>query len=103
MFTGIVQGKGMVMEIARGEAFLSFVIQMTDLAVGLRKGASVSVSGVCLTVVEVEGELVQFDVMGETLEKTTLGSLEVGDDVNLERSCHVGDEVGGSSICIFLI
>lgn len=85
----------MIIEIARGEASLSFVIQMTDLAVGLRKGASVSVSGVCLTVVEAEGELVQFDVMGETLQKTNLGLLEVGDDVNLERSYHVGDEVGG--------
>lgn len=58
-------------------------------------GASVAVDGVCLTVVAIEQRCVAFDVIEETLRRTTLGSLRPGDEVNIERSLKFGDEVGG--------
>ncbi|MFQ5413872.1 MAG: riboflavin synthase [Phycisphaerae bacterium] len=58
-------------------------------------GASVCVSGVCLTVAGVTGATLDFDVITETLDRTTLGSLAPGDRVNLERSLSVGDAIDG--------
>ena len=59
------------------------------------RGASVAVSGVCLTAVAVSGSVVDFDVIDETLRRTTLGQRRVGDRVNVERAARFGDEVGG--------
>ena len=61
----------------------------------LNIGASVSINGVCLTVVAIESDIIQFDIINETLERTNLGDLVVGDMVNIERSLKFGDEVGG--------
>ena len=62
---------------------------------GLQIGASISIDGVCLTATEFSDDIVSFDVIPETLEKTTLGQLEQGHQVNVERSLRYGDEVGG--------
>ena len=62
---------------------------------GLQIGASISIDGVCLTATAFADEIVSFDVIPETLEKTTLGQLEQGHRVNVERSLRYGDEVGG--------
>ena len=61
-------------------------------------GASVAVAGVCLTVVEVTGEGVAFDVIDETLRVTTLGELSEGAEVNIERAARFGDEIGGHQL-----
>ena len=58
-------------------------------------GASVSINGVCLTVVSIDSNNVQFDIIDETIDRTNLGDLSVGDKVNIERSLKFGDEVGG--------
>jgi len=94
MFTGIVQGKGTVVSIETGNEITTFGIQVPSTE-GLQIGASVSIDGVCLTATEFSGEIVSFDVIPETLEKTTLGQLEQGQYVNVERSLRYGDEVGG--------
>ena len=94
MFTGIVQGKGTVVSIEIGNEITTFRIQVPSTE-GLQIGASVSIDGVCLTATEFSGEIVSFDVIPETLEKTTLGQLEQGNYVNVERSLRYGDEVGG--------
>ena len=94
MFTGIVQGKGTVVSIEIGNEITTFRIQVPSTE-GLQIGASVSIDGVCLTATEFSGEIVSFDVIPETLEKTTLGQLEQGHCVNVERSLRYGDEVGG--------
>lgn len=94
MFTGIVQGKGTVVSIEIGNEITTFRIQVPSTE-GLQIGASVSIDGVCLTATEFSGEIVSFDVIPETLEKTTLGQLEQGQYVNVERSLRYGDEVGG--------
>lgn len=95
MFTGIVQGTGRVVGVERKEQALSFVLDLGELARDLKLGASVSIAGVCLTVVAIEGTHVHFDVMRETLVKTALGFLRVDDVFNVERSAKVGDEIGG--------
>ena len=94
MFTGIVQGKGTVVAIEIGNEITTFRIQVPSTE-GLQIGASVSIDGVCLTATEFSGEIVSFDVIPETLGKTTLGQLEQGHHVNVERSLRYGDEVGG--------
>ena len=94
MFTGIVQGLANVHSIEKGEAVWTFAIDLPN-TVGLERGASVAVNGVCLTATEMDGERVLFDVINETLERTNLSSVQVGDDVNVERSLKMGDELGG--------
>ena len=66
-----------------------------DMLDNLQLGASVSHNGCCLTVTEVQGDLVSFDLMKETLRLTNLGDLNVGDQVNLERAARFNDEIGG--------
>ena len=95
MFTGIVAGTGKISSIS-GEDVIRFVIDFSSVPTdGLVTGASVSVDGVCLTVVEINSPNISFDAIPETLEKTTLGTKRVGDNVNLERALKMGDELGG--------
>ena len=94
MFTGIVQGTGAVASIEKGEAVWTFAIDLPNTA-GLERGASVAINGVCLTATEMDGARVFFDVIQETLERTNLGRLAAGDEVNVERSLKMGDELGG--------
>ena len=95
MFTGIVAGTGKISSIS-GEDVIRFVIDFSSVPTdGLVAGASVSVDGVCLTVVEINSPNISFDAIPETLEKTTLGTKRVGDNVNLERALKMGDELGG--------
>ena len=94
MFTGIVQGLANVHSIEKGEAVWTFAIDLPN-TVGLERGASVAVNGVCLTATEMDGDRVWFDGINETLERTNLSSVQVGDDVNVERSLKMGDELGG--------
>lgn len=62
---------------------------------GIQRGASVAVDGVCLTVVDFDEKNIWFDVIAETLNRTTLKILKNGQLVNLERSACFGDEIGG--------
>lgn len=96
MFTGIVKGLGEVIEAQLAPGLLSLRVALpAGLGEGLQRGASVALDGVCLTATEIDGDLVRFDAMAETLAKTTLGALRVGSRVNVERSFRYGDEVGG--------
>ena len=94
MFTGIVQGRGTVVSIEKGEAVWTFSINLPNTE-GLERGASVAINGVCLTATEMNGDRVLFDVIQETLERTNLGGLRAHDEVNVERSLKMGDELGG--------
>jgi riboflavin synthase len=68
------------------------------LVAGLELGASVSIDGVCQTVVRIDGAGVTFDAMEETLRRTTIGSIAEGRQVNVERSARSGDEIGGHAL-----
>jgi len=99
MYTGIVQGAFEAVEVHRKPDFMSFAVQFpAELLEDLGPGTSVNIDGVCQTVVKVNGNKVWFDAMIETLRRTTLGQLDLGDRVNIERSARVGQENGGHDI-----
>ena len=96
MFTGIVSGKGNLKKIVKCEDYISLIIQAPKgFAKNLSKGASVSVNGVCLTVKKGRTDLLEFDVIEETLKKTNLKNISRSSKLNLERSMTADTEIGG--------
>ena len=99
MYTGIVQGLGRVVTLTPTLSGLHLTLRIPSaLLRDLQIGASVSVDGVCLSVVTIDGELVSFDAINATLARTNLGDRRVGDVVNVERSARQGDENGGHAM-----
>ena len=96
MFTGIIKQIGEIISVSHGETVVQYTIQIEDVQ-NLEIGASVAIDGVCLTAVKIDekSRQVGFDVIPETLDRTTLGGLSQGDKVNVERSLKMGDELGG--------
>jgi riboflavin synthase len=96
MFTGIVEERGRVVEVIDlpGQARRIRVLAPL-VTTDADPGDSIAVSGVCLTVVDPEAQAFSADVMKESLERSTLGSLAAGDAVNLERALRVSDRLGG--------
>ena len=84
MFTGIVEELGRVKAFGKAGGVYRLAIESKAVAEDSKTGDSVSVNGVCLTVVEKEDGILSFDVMAETVRRTTLKSLKVADLVNLE-------------------
>jgi riboflavin synthase len=96
MFTGIVQGTAKVVSIDEKPNFRTHVIEMPEhMLEGLETGASVAHNGCCLTVTEIDGNHISFDLMKETLRITNLGQVKEGDVVNVERAAKFSDEIGG--------
>lgn len=96
MFTGIVQGTALLHAVVEKTNFKTHTLKMPiEMLTDLQIGASVAHNGVCLTVTAIENDLVSFDLMQETLRLTNLGSLKVGDKVNIERAMRMGSEIGG--------
>ena len=95
MFTGIVAGTGTIREMSGKEVVRILIDFQSVTTDNLDTGASVSIDGTCLTVVEIKSPIISFDVIPETLQKTTLGSKSAGSSVNLERALKMGDELGG--------
>ncbi|SFC95108.1 riboflavin synthase subunit alpha [Pragia fontium] len=96
MFTGIVQGTAPVVAIDEKSNFRVHKVKLPSaLLPGIETGASIAHNGCCLTVTKIEGDVVSFDLMKETLRITNLGAINVGDRVNIERASKFGDEIGG--------
>lgn len=96
MFTGLVEGCGTVATLTGdGVAVRLEVTFPTEVADGVSIGDSISINGCCLTVVEIADATHAFEAGEETLSKTNLGELQVGDRVNLERSLPVNGRLGG--------
>lgn len=96
MFTGIVQGTAKIVSIDEKPNFRTHVVEMPEhMLDGIETGASVAHNGCCLTVTEINGSLISFDLMKETLRITNLGALKEGDVVNVERAARFSDEIGG--------
>ena len=95
MFTGIVECTGTIADARSASGGRRLRIDAGPLAYECKSGASVCVSGVCLTVATAAGRFLEFDVVAETLNRSTLGSKSVGDRVNLERSLRIGDRLDG--------
>ena len=99
MYTGIVQGLGRVVAMIPTVSGMHIQLRLPHaLLRDLQIGASVAVDGVCLSVVTIEDDLIGFDAIHVTLERTNLGDRRVGDVVNVERSARQGDENGGHAI-----
>jgi riboflavin synthase len=100
MFTGIIEEVGEVVEIVRPGDSAVLRIRANRVATDVTHGASIAVNGVCLTVVGQQpshegGTTLDFDVMAETLKRSVIGSLEAGDQVNLERAARVDGRLDG--------
>jgi riboflavin synthase len=95
MFTGIIEGQGTIIEIrpeGQGKRFglnADFVLDQTKI------GDSISVNGVCLTVVKIHDQGFQVDVSPETLARTTFGKAKIGNRVNLERALRLSERIDG--------
>lgn len=99
MFTGITRGTFEVVEVEREPNLLRYAVRLDwNLIAGLATGASVAIDGVCQTVVSLRGRDVFFEAIRETLDRTTLGVLDKGQLVAVERSYKIGDEVGGHEV-----
>lgn len=94
MFTGIVEKIGRVAKISLQGKNRHFFIE-SELAPELKIDQSVAHNGVCLTVVGIEGKVYEVVAIDETLQKTSLGTWQVGDRVNLERAMKLGDRLDG--------
>ena len=95
MFTGIITGLGLVASITRsGRGGARLTATLPPRWGRLKAGESVSVSGVCLTALA-PGRQIVADLSAETLRRSTLGELSVGDHVNLERALRFGDRLSG--------
>ncbi|MEM9883817.1 MAG: riboflavin synthase [Planctomycetota bacterium] len=95
MFTGLVQAVGRVLAAEKREAGLRLTIGRGGLTGPIATGDSVCISGVCLTVVEVSDDTLAFDAVAETLDRSTLGGLGLGDRVNLETALTASQPLGG--------
>jgi riboflavin synthase len=91
MFTGIVQEIGTIASLPAG----GLVVNAGQILEGVVPGASIAVNGVCQTITEFTTSSFTVDVMPETLKRTNLGSLKIGDRVNLERPLGLCEEIGG--------
>ncbi len=85
MFTGIVEETGTVLEMAHSSAGARIVVAAREVLADLVTGGSIAVNGCCLTAVEIDERGFAADLSPETLDKTSLGALEPGSIVNLER------------------
>ncbi len=95
MFTGIVEEMGSVKALRRAAGAARLTISASMVLDGTRLGDSISVNGVCLTVVEMDKNYFSADVAVETLRVTNLGDLKIGSAVNLERALQLSARVGG--------
>jgi riboflavin synthase len=95
MFTGIIEELGTVTDLVDLGDSARIAIRGETIAGDARHGESIAVNGVCLTVVSVDAGVFTADVMKETLDRSSLGGLAVGDQVNLERALTPTSRLGG--------
>lgn len=95
MFTGIVEHVGKVEAVEVLEDLARFRIDLGPIAAGVKLGDSIAVSGCCLTVTAIDGSVLSFDAIQETLDTTRVGQLGAGSKVNLERAMGAGARFDG--------
>ena len=95
MFTGLVVEMGEIVSVAKRDNGARLFLNAGSVSEDAQIGDSISVNGTCLTVVEIKGKTLGFDISGETLRSTNLGSLRPKDRVNLEPSLRLDSRLGG--------
>lgn len=98
MFTGLIEETGTVTDVVATDRGLRLRIEADHVISSLTVGDSIAIDGVCQTVVAVSSHLFTVEAMAPTLARTTLGELESGRRVNLERSLRLGDRLGGHMV-----
>jgi riboflavin synthase len=95
MFTGLVRERGRVAARSGGDGGVRLVVAAPGTAATAAVGDSISIDGICLTAVAVDDGSIAFDAVPETLDRSALGELEPGDEVNLEPALRAGEALGG--------
>ena len=95
MFTGLIVEMGELVSLIKKENGARLALQANTLVPETALGDSISVNGVCLTVVEIKGNTLSFDLSGETLRSTNIGHLKIRDRVNLEPALRLDAKLGG--------
>lgn len=95
MFSGIVDAVGEIASVRETSGGREIRVRAANYWSGVAVGGSIAVDGVCLTVTRVERDDACFDVIVETLRRSTLGALRAGDRVNLQKSLRTGDAIDG--------
>ena len=95
MFTGIVEDKGRVLRIEDRGQGKTLVLRVPAHLTEIQLGDSININGVCLTITGQRGDVLEVDLSAETLQKTALGQLVEGREVNLERALRLSDRLGG--------
>ncbi|TDX52750.1 riboflavin synthase [Orenia marismortui] len=95
MFTGIVEELAKVKRIKRGSKSIVLTIEAKEVLKDVKLGDSIATNGVCLTVTSFNDQEFSVDVMPETMRNSSLGDLQVGSWVNLERALRLSDRLGG--------
>jgi riboflavin synthase len=98
MFTGLIQRMSEVVSLETSSAGGCLGIRATDWPLALQVGESIAINGVCLTLTRHDGGVMHFDVLKESLERTSLRKKVPGTIVNLERALRVGDPMGGHMV-----
>jgi riboflavin synthase len=99
MYSGITRGLFPVVSLEPRTGVTRFAVELNAaLSADVELGASIAIDGVCLSVVAQEGPRVSFEAIAETQGRTTLDALAIGRLVSVERSCKVGDELGGHDV-----
>ncbi len=94
MFTGIIESLGTVKEIKKEQDNLHITIE-SSITDELKIDQSVAHNGICMTVVSIDKNLYTVTAIGETIKKTNLSELKIGDNINLERAMKLGDRLDG--------
>lgn len=95
MFTGIIEEVGKVKSIKPGASSFTLEVEAEKVLEGTQVGDSIATNGVCLTVTRLTGSGFTADVMPETVRRTSLGKLQAGSSVNLERALQLSSRLGG--------
>jgi riboflavin synthase len=95
MFTGIIEIIGVVKSVARSGVGVRLCVNMGELAKEVKLGGSVAINGACQSAVAIDGEIIAFDTVYETLSRTNLGDLKAGDKVNIELAMRATDRLDG--------
>ena len=95
MFTGIVEEVGKISRISKKSGSWQLAVICREVPLKVKLGSSLSLNGVCLTVVKKQGSILYFDAVDATLKKSNLKRLRISDRVNLESSLAVGDKLEG--------
>ncbi|VAX24141.1 Riboflavin synthase eubacterial/eukaryotic [hydrothermal vent metagenome] len=98
MFTGIIEGIGVISAIRHGGGDISIDVDTGDAVIDPAIGESVALDGVCLTVVNAKGPILSFDISVETIARSNFKKVKVGTRLNLERAMRMGDRLGGHMV-----